>query len=70
MITPENDNFENEENEENKKTVYKETEDRINDKEEDAGDTSSVADLGRTDFIQRPTRSNTSMGSSHEPGTL
>jgi hypothetical protein len=68
MINPENDH--QEENEETRKTVYKETEDSNNEKGEDAGDTSSVADMGRTDFISRPDRSSTPMGSSHEPGTV
>jgi hypothetical protein len=66
MNTPENNNEENEP----KKTVYKETEERINENEPDNGDTSSVADLDRTDFTSRPTRANKPLGSSHEPGTL
>ena len=66
MSTPENNNEENEP----KKTVYKETEKPINEKEPDNGDTSSVADLGRTDFISRPERANKPLGSSHEPGTV
>jgi hypothetical protein len=52
-----------------KKTVYKETEDRINEKKPDSGETSSVADLGRTDLISRPERKHKPLGSSHEPGT-
>jgi hypothetical protein len=52
-----------------KKTVYKETEERINEKEPDSGETSSVADLGRTDLISRPERKHKPLGSSHEPGT-
>ena len=65
MITPE----ENKEQEENKKTVYKETEERINEDKPDEGETSSVADLGRTDLISRPEWANKPLGSSHEPGT-
>jgi hypothetical protein len=52
-----------------KKTVYKETEKRINDKQKDSGETSSVADMGRTDLISRPERRHKPLGSSHEPGT-
>lgn len=52
-----------------KKTVYKETDHQINEKELDSGETSSVADLGRTDLISRPKRKNKPLGSSHEPGT-
>jgi hypothetical protein len=52
-----------------KKTVYKETEERINEKKPDSGETSSVADLGRTDLISRPERKHKPLGSSHEPGT-
>lgn len=52
-----------------RKTVYKETEERINEKEPDSGETSSVADLGRTDLISRPERKHKPLGSSHEPGT-
>ena len=66
MIPEENNNINNEET---KKTVYKETEERINEKESDEGETSSVADLGRTDLISRPERANKPLGSSHEPGT-
>lgn len=75
MITPENNNVnENEhtEDSENRKTIYKETEEPISEDRQkpDEGDSSSVADTGRTDFIKRPTRSNTPLGSSHEPGTM
>ena len=66
MITPENNN----EEEATRKTIYKETDTPINEKEADNGDTSSVADLDRTDFTRKPTRANKPMGSSHEPGTL
>jgi len=52
-----------------KKTVYKETEERINEKEQDNGETSSIADMGRTDLISRPERKHKPLGSSHEPGT-
>lgn len=52
-----------------KKTVYKETPERSNEKKPDSGETSSVADLGRTDLISRPERKNKPLGSSHEPGT-
>lgn len=52
-----------------KKTIYKETEERINEKKPDNGETSSVADLGRTDLISRPERKHKPLGSSHEPGT-
>lgn len=62
MITPEEQHNE----EENKKTVYKETPE--NNDNMDSGDTSSVADLGRSEFIKKPARSNKPLGSSHEPG--
>jgi len=52
-----------------KKTVYKETQERINEKKSDSGETSSVADMGRTDLISRPVRKHKPLGSSHEPGT-
>ena len=52
-----------------KKTIYKETPERINEKKPDSGETSSVADLGRTDLISKPERKNNPLGSSHEPGT-
>jgi hypothetical protein len=69
MITPENHNEENhnEENEETRKTIYKETEDG---EVKDQGDSSSVADISRTDLIQKPERKHSPLGSSHEPGTL
>ena len=66
MITPEDNN----EEKETRKTIYKETDTPINEKELDNGDTSSVADLDRTNFTKRPARANKSMGSSHEPGTV
>ena len=66
MITPENNN----EEKETRKTIYKETDTPINEKELDNGDTSSVADLDRTNFTKRPARANKPMGSSHEPGTV
>lgn len=82
MITPENNNQENinaeninpeninsaaeDQNEEPKKTVY--TESNENKDSLDSGDTSSVADLGRSEFIRKPARSNKPLGSSHEPG--
>ncbi|KIO77359.1 hypothetical protein TH53_09830 [Pedobacter lusitanus] len=53
-----------------KKTVYKETQERINEKKPDSGETSSVADMGRTDLISRPERKHKPLGSSHEPGTI
>lgn len=52
-----------------KKNVYKETQERINEKKPDSGETSSLADLGRTDLISRPERKHKPLGSSHEPGT-
>ncbi|WP_342332862.1 hypothetical protein [Pedobacter sp. FW305-3-2-15-E-R2A2] len=52
-----------------KKTVYKETEARINDKKKDNGETSSIADMGRTNLVSRPERKHKPLGSSHEPGT-
>lgn len=52
-----------------KKTIYKETEERTNEKQPDSGETSSVADLGRTDLISKPERKHKPLGSSHEPGT-
>ena len=67
MIPEENNN--ELEKDETKKTVYKETEERINEDKPDEGETSSVADLGRTDLISRPERANKPLGSSHEPGT-
>lgn len=55
-----------EENEETKKTVYTESDE--NKDSMDSGDTSSVADLGRSEFIKKAPRSNKPLGSSHEPG--
>lgn len=52
-----------------KKTVYKETEERSNENKPDNGETSSAADMGRTDLISRPERKHKPLGSSHEPGT-
>ncbi|ETZ23113.1 hypothetical protein [Pedobacter sp. V48] len=52
-----------------KKTVYKEAEERTNEKKPDSGETSSVVDMGRTDLISRPDRKHKPLGSSHEPGT-
>lgn len=52
-----------------KKTVYKEAEERINEKKPDNGETSSVADTGRTDLISKLDRKHKPLGSSHEPGT-
>lgn len=59
---------ENNRNEEKKKTVYKETEDAEDKKDE--GESSSGSDLSRTDLISKPQRSNKPLGSSHEPGTM
>ncbi|MFA4868136.1 MAG: hypothetical protein WC623_08055 [Pedobacter sp.] len=53
-----------------RKTVYKETKELNNEKEQDSGDTSSVVDMGRNDFVIRPKRKNRPLGSSHEPGTM
>lgn len=53
-----------------RKTIYKETKEPTNNKEIDSGDTSSVVDMGRTDFVIRPKRKNRPLGSSHEPGTM
>ncbi|MBG6234557.1 hypothetical protein IWX76_001112 [Pedobacter sp. CAN_A7] len=70
MITPENHNEENynQENEEKRKTIYKETQD--DGEEKDQGDSSSVADIGRTDFVRKPERKHNPLGSGHEPGTV
>jgi hypothetical protein len=70
MITPENHNEENhnQENEEKRKTIYKETQD--DGEEKDQGDSSSVADIGRTDFVRKSERKHNPLGSSHEPGTV
>jgi hypothetical protein len=76
MILPENNdqNLDNtneaHENEEKKKFVYKETEDTINETQADNGDSSSIADIGRTDLINTPRRANKPLGSAHEPGTM
>lgn len=59
----------NRKKESSKKTVYKETEEPINEKKPDNGETSSIADMGRTDLISRPDRKHKPLGSSHEPGT-
>jgi hypothetical protein len=53
-----------------RKTIYKETADPINEDKPDNGDSSSASETGRTDFINRPQRSNTPLGSGHEPGTM
>lgn len=52
-----------------KKTVYKEAEERNNEKKPDSGETSSVADMSRTNLVSRPDRKHKPLGSSHEPGT-
>lgn len=70
MINPENNSNKPEQDnnqEEPKKTVY--TEPNNDNEKLDNGETSSVADLGRTEFIRKPSRSNKPLGSSHEPGT-
>lgn len=64
------DQSEGREDRENRKTIYKETADPINEDKPDNGDSSSVAETGRTDFIQRPQRDNPTLGSGHEPGTM
>jgi len=53
-----------------RKTVYKETKELISDTELNSGDTSSVFDMGRNDFVIRPRRRNRPLGSGHEPGTI
>jgi hypothetical protein len=70
MITPENnpENFRDEEDEK-RKTIYKETEDRGED-DKDPGESSSAADIGRTDFVNKPERKHSPLGSGHEPGTV
>jgi len=72
MITPENnpENIRDEQNErdEKRKTIYKETEDRGED-DKDPGESSSAADIGRTDFVKKGERKHNPLGSSHEPGT-
>lgn len=50
-----------------KRTVYKEKEGR--EENIDNGQSSSVADIGRTGLVSRPERKNKPLGSSHEPGT-
>ncbi len=55
---------------ENRKTIYKETADPIDEERPDTGDTSSIPETGRTDFINRPHRDNPPLGSGHEPGTM
>ena len=52
-----------------RKTVYKETEEPISERDVTSGETSSVADMGRTDFIIKPKRKARPLGPSHEPGT-
>jgi len=52
-----------------KKTVYKEKAERSNEKKPDSGETSSIAESGRTSLISKPDRKNKPLGSSHEPGT-
>jgi len=76
MILPENNdqNLDNtneqHDHDAHKKTVYKETEDTINETQEDNGDSSSISDIGRTDLINTPRRANKPLGSAHEPGTM
>ena len=64
------DDNEGREDRENRKTIYKETPDPINEDKKDNGDSSSVAETGRTSLINRPQRDNTPLGSGHEPGTM
>lgn len=64
------DDNEGREDRADRKTIYKETADPVNEEKPDNGDSSSVAETGRTDFINRPQRSNTPLGSGHEPGTM
>jgi hypothetical protein len=69
MITPENNPENNKDTQDEKrKTIYKETEDRGED-EKDPGESSSASEIGRTDFVNKPQRNHTPMGSGHEPGT-
>ena len=69
MIAPENNPENNkDEQKEKRKTIYKETEDRGED-DKDPGESSSVADIGRTDFIKKPGRKHNPLGAGHEPGT-
>jgi hypothetical protein len=76
MILPENNNEnldnvnDQNENDEHRKTIYKETAESQHEEEVDNGDSSSVSDIGRSDLINTPRRSNKPMGSSHEPGTM
>jgi hypothetical protein len=64
MIEPEDIN---EEQDDDKKRIYHETED--NEQDQDQGDSSSASDVGRTDFIKKPGRTTSPLGSGHEPGT-
>lgn len=64
----ENQEINKDKEETQKKTVYKET-DRSSE-ELDNSETSSVADLDRSSFTKKPTRSNKPLGSGHEPGTI
>jgi hypothetical protein len=64
------DESEGREDRENRKTIYKETPDPINEDKKDTGDSSSIAETGRTSLINRPQRDNTPLGSGHEPGTM
>lgn len=64
------DQSEGREDRADRKTIYKETADPVNEDKPDNGDSSSAAETGRTDFIQRPQRDNTPLGSGHEPGTM
>lgn len=52
-----------------RKTVYKETEERVREKDLNSGETSSVGDMGRTEFLIRPKRKSRPLGPGHEPGT-
>lgn len=71
-----NDNLDSNEQEEgradraHRKTIYKETNDPIDEERPDTGDTSSIPETGRTDLINRPHRDNPPLGSGHEPGTM
>ena len=69
MKTMENQQNKPENEKVHKKTVYKEAEGDLHEKQPDSGETSSVADMGRTDLISRPRRKHKPLGSSHEPGT-
>jgi hypothetical protein len=79
MTVPENNELnqnedlnqnEHREDREHRKTIYKETDDPITEDKPDNGDSSSIAETGRTDLINRPQRDNTPLGSGHEPGTM